>query len=64
MMNTCFTVFEILFTHSGLDPWMHLIPLLVILACYLGVAYITHATQGFYSTFPRPSAMTEHDDGY
>ena len=49
-MNTCFALFEILFTHGGPSPWTHLVPLILILACYLGVAYITYATQGFYST--------------
>ncbi|KAN0082889.1 hypothetical protein V8E55_008684 [Tylopilus felleus] len=48
-MNTGFALFEILFTHGGPSPWPHLIPLLVILVCYLGVAYITRATQGFYT---------------
>jgi hypothetical protein len=56
MLNTCFALFEILFTHSGPGPWTHLIPLLLILACYLGVAYITYATQGFYTySFLDPS---------
>ncbi|KAF8549547.1 hypothetical protein OG21DRAFT_1421097 [Imleria badia] len=41
VMNTTFVLFEILFTHSGPSSWTHLIPLLLILACYLGVAYIT-----------------------
>lgn len=50
-LNTGFALFEILFTHSGPSPWRHLIPLILILAGYLGVAYITHATQGYYSTF-------------
>ncbi|KAF8557174.1 hypothetical protein OG21DRAFT_1407583 [Imleria badia] len=56
VMNTCFALFEILFTHAGPSPWPHLVPLLVILVCYLGVAYITRATQGFYTySFLDPS---------
>lgn len=50
-MNSGFALFEILFAHAGPSPWIHLLPLLVVLALYLGVAYITFATQGFYSTF-------------
>ncbi|KAH0826354.1 hypothetical protein J3R83DRAFT_5314 [Lanmaoa asiatica] len=48
-MNTGFALFEILFTHCGPSPWSHLVLLILILAGYLGVAYITHATQGIYT---------------
>lgn len=48
-MNSGFTLFEILLTNAGPSPWSHITPCLVLFACYLGVAYITHATQGFYS---------------
>jgi len=48
-LNTPFALFEIFFTRAGPLPWLHLPILLVFLACYLGVAYITHATQGFYT---------------
>lgn len=49
-MNTAFALFEIFLTHAGPSPWTHIPFLVIILACYLGVAYITHKTQGFYST--------------
>jgi hypothetical protein len=29
-------------------PWLDLIPIVVLLALYLGLAYLTHATEGFY----------------
>ena len=29
-------------------PWLDLIPIIVLLALYLGLVYLTHATQGFY----------------
>ena len=29
-------------------PWWHLIPLIILLAMYLGLAFVTQATQGFY----------------
>ncbi|KAG1717200.1 hypothetical protein EDB19DRAFT_1900493 [Suillus lakei] len=58
-MNSGFTLFEILLTNAGPSPWSHITPCLVLFACYLGVAYITHATQGFYSyDFLDPSPFT------
>ncbi|EGN98716.1 hypothetical protein SERLA73DRAFT_181325 [Serpula lacrymans var. lacrymans S7.3] len=58
-MNSGFALFEILLTSAGPSPWLHLIPLLFILACYLALAYITYATEGFYTyAFLDPS--TEH----
>ena len=66
-LNSLYVVFEILFSAVGKQPWSHLIfivlflgtPLLsnnLILACYLGVAYITKATQGIYVySFLNPS---------
>lgn len=50
-LNTVFALFEVVLTHAGPSPWSHLIFLVVILGGYLGIAYITHATEGFYSTF-------------
>lgn len=29
-------------------PLLHIVFLVILLACYLGLAYITHATEGFY----------------
>ena len=60
-LNTVFAAIEILASNvapsfprqpgSGIGfPWIHLPFLIVLLACYLGVAYITSATQHFYST--------------
>ncbi|KAF8436233.1 hypothetical protein L210DRAFT_3452269 [Boletus edulis BED1] len=46
-MNTFFALFEIV-AHGGPSPWMHLVPLIVILGFYVAVAYITRATEGFY----------------
>jgi len=48
-LNTAFVLFEVLFTHCGPSPWSHLLFLILFLAGYLGVAYITHATEGFYT---------------
>ncbi|KZP07712.1 hypothetical protein FIBSPDRAFT_762494, partial [Athelia psychrophila] len=48
-MNTLFALFEILLTNVRPAPWAHVVFLEVFLVCYLGVAYITKATDGFYS---------------
>ncbi|KAI0831778.1 hypothetical protein BC628DRAFT_1310907 [Trametes gibbosa] len=48
-MNSAYALFEITLTNSSPSPWLHLPLCIIMLACYLGVAYITHATQGFYT---------------
>jgi len=48
-MNSAFALFEILLTHAGPTPFAHIPFCLLLLALYLCVAYITHATQGFYT---------------
>jgi hypothetical protein len=48
-MNSGFALFEVLFTRAGPMPWTHIPFLILLLGGYLGVAYITYATQGFYS---------------
>ncbi|KAF8647544.1 hypothetical protein AX16_006633 [Volvariella volvacea WC 439] len=47
-LNAVFALFEILFTNTPPAEWKMLIPCIVIQGLYLGVAYITKATQGFY----------------
>ncbi|KAI0073957.1 hypothetical protein K474DRAFT_1602419 [Panus rudis PR-1116 ss-1] len=47
-MNSGLALFEIIFTNVGPLPWIHLLFCEIFLACYLGVAYITRATQGIY----------------
>ena len=51
-LNTVFALFEIGCTNSPPSPWLTLPACILVLAGYLGIAYITHVTQGFYSTFP------------
>lgn len=50
IFNTVFALTEIFMTNSPPAPWLTLAFGILFLAGYLGVAYITHATQGFYST--------------
>lgn len=47
-MNSIFAFFELVFTRTNPRPWIHLLFLIVILAFYLGLAYLTRYTQGFY----------------
>ncbi len=47
-MNSGFALFEILVPRTALAPWIHLLWLIAILALYLGLAYVTRATKGFY----------------
>ena len=50
-LNTVFALFEIIFTNSPPAPWLALPVCILFLIGYLGVAYLTHATQGIYSKF-------------
>jgi hypothetical protein len=56
-LNSVMAIFEIALTNVGPLPWIDMLATVVILGGYLGVAYITHVTQGIYSacTFPRVS---------
>ncbi|ELQ36574.1 hypothetical protein OOU_Y34scaffold00654g30 [Pyricularia oryzae Y34] len=47
-MNSGFALFEILVARTDLPPWIHLFWLIIILCLYLALAYVTHATKGFY----------------
>ena len=47
-MNSVFATFEIVFANTSPHPFLHLGPLLLIMTLYLGVAYITKATEGIY----------------
>ncbi|KAF9003026.1 hypothetical protein BDQ17DRAFT_513668 [Cyathus striatus] len=49
LLNTVFALFEIGLTNIPPLPWVDLPLTLVMLGGYLGVAYITHLTQGFYA---------------
>ena len=49
-MNLAFAILEVFLTNIPPMPWMALPCNIVFLAGYLGVAYITYGTQGFYST--------------
>jgi hypothetical protein len=47
-LNSVYALVEILVPRTSPLPWLHIIAVVIILAMYLGLAYVTHATQGFY----------------
>ena len=49
LLNSFFAIFEIIVPRTDPLPLIHLLFLVIILAFYLAVAYITHAAQGFYT---------------
>ncbi|KAF7974479.1 hypothetical protein HWV62_12134 [Athelia sp. TMB] len=59
-MNSLFALFEIFLTDVRPSPWIHVVFLEIFIVCYLGVAYITHTTEGFY-TYDCLGPSKEHD---
>lgn len=56
---------EILLPTTNTPPWSHIVFLILILAAYLGLAYVTYATQGFYTyAFLDPNKGAGHLTGY
>ncbi|KAL8680924.1 MAG: hypothetical protein Q9186_002936 [Xanthomendoza sp. 1 TL-2023] len=47
-LNTVFAAFEIFLTRTSPPPPAHLLFLVILLALYLALAYLTHVTAGFY----------------
>ncbi|KAE9368854.1 hypothetical protein N431DRAFT_494218 [Stipitochalara longipes BDJ] len=47
-LNSVFGLFELVFTRINPSPWIHLLWLIILLAAYLGVAYVTYATKHYY----------------
>ncbi|KAI1138239.1 hypothetical protein F5Y05DRAFT_385566 [Hypoxylon sp. FL0543] len=48
-LNSAFAICEILLPRAPPPPWIHALWLLVVLALYLALAYVTRATKGFYT---------------
>ncbi|ETS81910.1 hypothetical protein PFICI_06912 [Pestalotiopsis fici W106-1] len=56
--NSFFALFEIFVTRTNPAPWIHIFWLIVVLALYLSLAYITYATKGFFVySFLDPTVM-------
>ncbi|KAJ7664098.1 hypothetical protein B0H17DRAFT_1092310 [Mycena rosella] len=49
LLNSVFALFEILLTNTPASAWILLGPGLLLLIGYVGVIYVTYATQGFYA---------------
>lgn len=47
-MNSLFALFELIFPRTTPPLWIHILWLLVVLALYLGLAYLTYDVQGWY----------------
>lgn len=47
-LNSLAALTEILLPATNPPPWLHIPLLVLLLALYLALAYVTHATQGFY----------------
>lgn len=47
-LNSVLAFLEILLPRSEPHPWINIAPLIGILALYLGLAYLTHDTEGIY----------------
>ncbi|PPQ75684.1 hypothetical protein CVT26_001518 [Gymnopilus dilepis] len=58
-LNSVWAFTEILLSNSPPAPWITIIPGVMILGAYLGVAYITKDTQGFYTY----SFLDPHKEG-
>jgi hypothetical protein len=48
-LNVALLGLEVSLTNMQPPPWAYVIPVFLTMASYLGVAYLTSATQHFYS---------------
>lgn len=48
-LNSVAALLEIFLPATNPPPWLHIPFLILLLAAYLGLAYSTYATQGFYT---------------
>ena len=47
-LNSLFGFLEIILPRSEPHPWLLIVPLILILALYLALAYLTHAVDHYY----------------
>ena len=47
-LNSAFALTEVILPRTAAPPPLHLVFIVLILALYLSLAYLTHRTQGFY----------------
>lgn len=61
ILNSVFTLSEILLTFLGPIPWLYLPLCIFIIGLYIALAYVTYASQHFYRSFSHlflPSALS------
>ena len=64
-MNSLWALFEIVIPRTEQPPWIHLAFCIFFLLLYLALAYVTHATQDFYTySFLDPAKGTGSLVGY
>ena len=54
ILNSVFALSEILLTFLGPIPWLYLPVCIFTIGLYIGLAYISHASQNFYRQSPHP----------
>ncbi|KZT56414.1 hypothetical protein CALCODRAFT_483992 [Calocera cornea HHB12733] len=65
IINSVLITFEVIFSDIGPMPWWHMLFIVIGLALYLGLAYITRASQGFYTySFLNPATQHAKLAGY
>jgi len=47
-LNSVFALFEIIFPRTNPPPFIHMLWLIIVLAMYCGLAYLTRAADGYY----------------
>lgn len=57
-LNSAVALFELIIPDTETPPWLYLPGIVLILALYLALAYLTHYTQGFY-----PYDFLDPEDG-
>ncbi|KAI9753697.1 MAG: hypothetical protein M1815_006030 [Lichina confinis] len=48
VLNAVFAFLEIILPRTAPPPWLHVLPLLILLVLYVALSYVTFATQGFF----------------
>ncbi|TKX23437.1 hypothetical protein C1H76_4505 [Elsinoe australis] len=47
-LNSFFAFFEVFVPRTEATHWIHIVPMVILLALYLGLTYLSHSLNGFY----------------
>ncbi len=61
-INSLFCLSEVLLTHNPAPRWIWLIVDIIVLAMYLGLAYLSKYTLGFYGASVQARGPTQVSD--